>query len=96
MPEETTRTAQVVIRGRVQGVGYRFWTQAEARRLGLSGHVRNRADGSVEALFSGADAAVSVMIEACRRGPPGARVEDVSIIGSEGIAPPQGFAILRD
>lgn len=95
MPEGTTRTVQVVIRGEVQGVGYRFWTQAEARRLGLTGHVRNRADGSVEALFSGPDSEVSAMIEACRRGPPGARVEDVGMVEREGIAPPQGFAILR-
>jgi len=65
----------VVIRGRVQGVGYRFWTEDAARERGLAGWVRNRHDGSVEAVFAGAPDAVHAMIEACRRGPPGARVD---------------------
>lgn len=95
MVEPTTRAVQVVIRGRVQGVGFRFWTQAEAQRLGLSGHVRNRADGSVEAVFVGPEEVVSAMVEACRRGPPGARVEDVGIVGQDHMAPPRGFTILR-
>jgi acylphosphatase len=65
----------VVIRGRVQGVGYRAWTEYTARDHGLEGWVRNRRDGSVEAVFAGALAAVDAMIAACRRGPPGARVD---------------------
>jgi acylphosphatase len=67
----------VAIRGRVQGVGYRAWTEYAALRHGLEGWVRNRRDGSVEAVFAGPTAAVEVMVAACRRGPPGARVEAV-------------------
>jgi acylphosphatase len=67
----------VRIRGRVQGVWYRGWTEEEAARRGLRGWVRNRRDGSVEALFAGPAALVNDMIEACRRGPPAARVETV-------------------
>jgi acylphosphatase len=68
---------RVVIRGRVQGVGYRAWTEYTALDHGLQGWVRNRRDGSVEALFAGPAAAVSAMIEHCRRGPPGAQVDAV-------------------
>ena len=60
----------VVVRGRVQGVGYRAFVEDEALRLGLEGWVRNRRDGTVEAVFSGPDETVAAMIEACRRGPP--------------------------
>jgi acylphosphatase len=72
---ETIR--HVVIRGRVQGVGYRAWTEHEALRRGLQGWVRNRRDGSVEAVFAGAAEAVTAMIESCRRGPHGAQVEAI-------------------
>jgi acylphosphatase len=67
----------VIIRGRVQGVGYRAWTEYTALERGLQGWVRNRRDGSVEALFVGSTEAVSAMIAQCRQGPPGARVEAV-------------------
>jgi acylphosphatase len=67
----------VVIRGRVQGVGYRAWTEYTALDHGLDGWVRNRRDGAVEAVFAGAPEAVAEMIEACRRGPPAARVDEV-------------------
>jgi acylphosphatase len=70
-------TMSVRIRGRVQGVWYRGWTEEEAARRGLRGWVRNRRDGSVEALFAGPAALVNDMIEACRRGPLAARVETV-------------------
>jgi acylphosphatase len=65
----------VIVRGRVQGVGFRAFVEDEAMRRGLQGWVRNRRDGTVEALFAGAAEAVRVMIEACRNGPPGSRVE---------------------
>lgn len=65
------------IAGRVQGVGYRDWLQREARRHGLFGWVRNRADGTVEALLAGEEAALSAVLSACRRGPPLARVERI-------------------
>jgi acylphosphatase len=64
----------VVVRGRVQGVGYRAWTEITALERGIEGWVRNRRDGSVEALFIGGKDDVAAMIEDCRSGPPGARV----------------------
>jgi acylphosphatase len=68
---------QVTIRGRVQGVGYRAWVDHRARTLDLEGWVRNRRDGSVEALFAGPADVVAAMIASCRRGPSSARVEAV-------------------
>ena len=72
---ETIR--QVTIRGRVQGVGFRYWVEEQAIARNLEGWVRNRRDGSVEALFAGAADDVSEMIASSRRGPPSARVEVV-------------------
>jgi len=69
---------QVTIRGRVQGVGYRAWLEYQAITCGLEGWVRNRRDGSVEALFAGPPTVVGEMVALCRHGPPGARVESVS------------------
>ena len=66
---------RVRVTGLVQGVWYRGWAVDEANARGLNGWVRNRRDGSVEALFCGPDQAVSDMIEACRRGPHAARVD---------------------
>jgi acylphosphatase len=68
---------QVVIRGRVQGVGYRAWAEVAALELGIQGWVRNSRDGSVEAVLAGSEEAVLTMIELCRDGPPGARVAAV-------------------
>jgi acylphosphatase len=67
----------VIIQGRVQGVGFRYWTEQEALVRGLEGFVRNRRDGSVEAVFSGPAKIVAEMLEACREGPPGAWVSAV-------------------
>ena len=67
----------VVIRGRVQGVGYRAFVEHEAGRLGLHGWVSNRRDGTVEALFEGPAEAIRAMIELCRKGPWGARVDRI-------------------
>jgi acylphosphatase len=66
------------IQGRVQGVGYRDWMIREAQRLGIRGWVRNRPDGSVQALVAGEAVAVGSMIAACRRGPLFARVKQVA------------------
>lgn len=66
-----------LVRGRVQGVGYRAWVEAQAISRNIEGWVRNRRDGSVEALFSGAEDVVADMIAACRRGPMSARVDAV-------------------
>ena len=68
---------RVVIRGRVQRVGYRAWSEMTALELGLEGWVRNRRDGTVEALFAGPADEVAAMLEACRQGPPGAGVEAI-------------------
>lgn len=70
-------TIRVRITGRVQGVWYRGWAVGQARQLGLSGWVRNRRDGSVEAVLHGPEPAVRTMIARCREGPPAARVTDV-------------------
>lgn len=69
----------VTISGRVQGVGYRAWVDAQASARGLEGWVRNRRDGSVEAVFAGPDDVVADMIAACGRGPFSARVDNVQV-----------------
>jgi acylphosphatase len=88
---EGWKTVRLMIRGRVQGVSFRWWTVGEARRRSLNGWVRNRRDGSVEALVSGPVAAVDDLIEACRQGPSAARVTDIEIMPEEG-AVTGGFA----
>ncbi|XP_010684048.2 uncharacterized protein LOC104898648 [Beta vulgaris subsp. vulgaris] len=72
--QDSTKTIRCMIKGRVQGVFYRNWTIENATQLGLKGWVRNRRDGSVEALFSGKAVAVDEMLQRCRRGPPEAMV----------------------
>jgi acylphosphatase len=67
----------VVIRGRVQGIGYRAWAEVTALECGIEGWVRNRRDGSVEAVFGGQENDVTAMIAQCRRGPPGAWVDTI-------------------
>jgi len=66
----------VIVRGRVQGVGFRAFVETEAERHPIRGWVRNRRDGSVEAVFSGPPASVEALTDACRRGPPSARIDD--------------------
>lgn len=75
---ETTR-AHVRVRGLVQGVCFRADTRSRARSLDLSGWVRNCHDGSVEAVFEGDAGRVASMVDWCRRGPSGARVDEVSV-----------------
>lgn len=82
------------IEGKVQNVWYRAWTTNEAQGRGLRGWVRNRADGSVEALFIGPAEAVDAMIEACREGPPDARVAHISREPAEDDGS-QGFSQTR-
>jgi len=81
---ESTR---VLIHGRVQGVYYRASMREEARRLGVRGWVRNRADGSVEALAEGDPDAVARLVDWCRSGPSGARVTRVD---TEAVSDPDG------
>lgn len=69
---------RVRIEGRVQGVWYRGWTVDQATARGLRGWVRNRRDGSVEALFAGPEAEIEAMVTLCRQGPPAAVVTAVT------------------
>lgn len=71
------KAVRIIISGRVQGVWYRKWTAGAAHLRGLDGWVRNRRDGTVEALFSGPEPLVHEMIAACHDGPPLAKVEAV-------------------
>lgn len=87
------RTVRVRISGRVQGVGYRYWAERTAGDLGLSGWVRNRTDGSVEAVFSGAGPDVGTMIARCQHGPRSAVVASVDVM-DEPVTPPPGFDVL--
>lgn len=82
MPEGTV-SRHLTIRGRVQGVYYRASAQAEGVRLGLQGWVRNRRDGSVEALVAGPETAVEHFIAWARRGPPAAHVHEVVVTAAE-------------
>ena len=72
-------TRRLIIAGRVQGVGFRWALHAEARALTLEGWVRNRRDGTVEAMIAGGAEDVAAMIAWSRRGPPGARVDRVEV-----------------
>jgi acylphosphatase len=90
----------VSVRGRVQGVGFRMFVEDAAAAHGVEGWVRNRRDGSVEAVFAGAPEAVRAAIEACRRGPRGAWVE--ALEEREGTSellgrgyPGERFSVLR-
>jgi acylphosphatase len=89
----------VIIRGHVQGVGYRAWTEDQALLNGLEGWVRNRRDGTVEAVFAGPPDTVRTMIAACREGPRGARVDAVDVREPDGDAmaalrPGERFSVL--
>ncbi len=86
------KAKRVVIQGRVQGVGYRDWLVAKARALGVDGWVRNRPDGSVEALVYGEVDAVEELLRACRRGP---RMAAVSRIEEDWADPPEEPGFIR-
>jgi acylphosphatase len=78
MADPAALSLHLRIEGRVQGVAFRAWTMGEAERLGLSGWVRNRRDGSVEALVHGPADRVEELARLCHRGPPAARVTRVA------------------
>ena len=79
----TRARVRVVVRGRVQGVFFRAETQTRANSLGVAGWVRNAPDGNVEAVFEGDPERVESMVEWCRRGPAGARVDEVGVTPEE-------------
>lgn len=85
-------TTHVMIHGTVQGVSYRDWTHRTAKELELDGWVRNRTDGSVEAVFHGPLETVKQMVEKCHHGPPAANVTSVQTTPQEGH-PAKGFEI---
>jgi acylphosphatase len=78
---------RVTVHGFVQGVGFRYAVEREARSRGVAGWVRNRADGTVEAVFEGGTEEVEALVDYCRRGPRGAEVERVEVAAE----PPEGF-----
>ena len=82
-----SRSLRIHIAGRVQGVGFRYWMRDEARSLKIAGWVRNRRDGSVEAVISGEPEAVEAMLRRCRRGPSAARVGDVTVLDTNEAVP---------
>ncbi len=88
------RRSHVFITGKVQGVGYRFSTQDVAQVFGLAGWVRNLPDGRVEAVFEGDRTAVEKMLAWCRKGPPNAMVEKVTVTDEE-LEGLSGFEIRR-
>ncbi len=77
------KTVRLLVSGRVQGVSYRAWTVQTAHELGLQGWVRNRSDGTVEAVFSGDEAQVDMMYERCKQGPTSARVEGIEVFACD-------------
>lgn len=95
------KTVEAIIRGRVQGVWFRAWTEREANQRQLSGWVMNLRDGSVRALFHGRASAVDDMLGACWDGPPAAQVDAVEVVtvvevvAGEDAAPADGFRVRR-
>ena len=88
------KTVRVLISGRVQGVGFRYWVESTATALGVSGWVRNLRDGSVEAVYSGDPEAVDRMVAESRRGPRHADVDRVRLFDCAEV-PGAGFRIER-
>ena len=88
--------ARLEVRGLVQGVGYRWFASTEARRLGVAGWVRNLENGSVEIAASGSEDAVCALIARLKRGPAGARVDEVRELPAAGLSElPEPFDVRR-
>ena len=84
-----------VVRGRVQGVGFRWWTERAANRLGVAGYVRNCRDGSVEVQACGTAEAVAELAEKLLTGPPGSRVDSMKSVDPDASIPLDRFEIRR-
>lgn len=93
LPEAARGRAEVTLRGRVQGVGFRWFAQREATRLGLAGWVANEPDGSVIAIAEGPSPAIEELVAALGQGPPGARVREVRVQRAAARGEPSGFHI---
>lgn len=74
---DSETTIRIEVTGRVQGVGYRYWIRRAARKLRVSGWIRNCADGSVEGVFQGPKSDIKALLDECRSGPPRASVTEV-------------------
>lgn len=90
-----SRRLYVLIGGRVQGVGFRYYAEREARRLDLTGWVRNRPDGDVELTAEGDDDALHRLLEWCNQGPPSAAVDHVQASWSPALGEFADFRIRR-
>ncbi len=85
--------AHILVSGRVQGVGFRFFAARQARRLGVGGSVRNLPDGRVEVVAEGDRAALEALVAALREGPPGAAVRDIRVDWAEAAGRAIAFTI---
>jgi len=90
--QQSIRRAHLIVRGRVQGVGYRYATRSQAASLGVAGWMRNRPDGNVEAVFEGAAERVELLLRWCRKGPPAAYVDEIEVEWQEPTGE-QGFRV---
>lgn len=88
------KQAHVFISGNVQGIGYRQFVKSNARKLGLTGWVRNTEDGGVEAVFQGEEDMITVIIEQCKKGPFMAEVEHVGFDWEEGEETVEDFKVV--
>ena len=87
---------RIEITGRVQGVGFRWFTREKARRWGVAGWVRNKLDGSVEIVAEGSEGAIEGLIEMLRAGPPGSTVTELRRWPADTEEPlPQPFAVVK-
>lgn len=84
---------KVIVKGQVQGVGFRYFTQRTAESLNLAGWVRNRSDGAVEAELEGDQTAVEAALKALRQGPDGGRVDELEVERQDYRGDFQGFEI---
>lgn len=95
MNNETKSAVHARVTGRVQGVGFRAWTQGQAQALGLNGWVRNEPDGSVTALIVGGSSAVDEMVAALHIGPRWANVTNVETEPAQDVDAATGFLVTR-
>lgn len=89
------KTVRCIVSGSVQGIGYRAWAKREASRLGLTGWIKNRDDGAVEAVVSGDDQGVDAFIKRARQGPPLAHVVDITITSHSNKETFSSFSVLQ-